>query len=159
MFDGDETTILHDLDAALSELPAGVIATWNGARFDLPFLADRAGLAGVTLGLKLQPDTFFRPRHEPLPGHAGGYVASWYEHAHLDAYQVYRGDVGAFVHLPCGLKKLARFVGLSPIEVDRERIHELSTDELHAYVASDAIVTRDLALRRWPTAHKHIDSL
>ena len=62
------------------------------------------------------------------------------------------------MHLPCGLKTLARFMGLSPVEVDRERIHELSTDELHTYVASDAIITRELALRRWPTAAASIDS-
>lgn len=159
VFDGDENTILHDLDAALSELEPGIITTWNGARFDLPFISDRAALHGMTLGLKLQPDAFFRSRHEPLPGHAGGYVAAWHEHRHLDAYRVYRADVGAVMGLPCSLKALARFVGLAPVEVDRERIHDLSTKELHDYVASDAIMTRDLALRRWPTAQQHIDCL
>lgn len=89
----------------------------------------------------------------------GGYVASWYEHSHLDTYLVYRADVGAFMHIPCGLKSLARFTGLSPVEVDRERIHELTTEELHAYVASDAIMTRELTLRRWNTAKRSIDTL
>lgn len=159
VFDGDEGTILHDVDATFAELEPGVITTWNGARFDLPFISDRAALLGVSLGLKLSPDVFFRSRHEPLPGHAGGYVAAWYDHHHLDAYRVYRADVGAVMGLPCSLKMLARFVGLEPVEVDRERIHDLSTQELHDYVASDAIMTRDLALRRWPTALQHVDSI
>ena len=62
------------------------------------------------------------------------------------------------MHLPCGLKALARLMGLSPVEVDREAIHELSREELHDYVASDAIVTRLLALRRWETAKLSIDA-
>ena len=28
------------------------------------------------------------------PGHRGAYRASWYDHGHLDAYRLYRGDVG-----------------------------------------------------------------
>ena len=89
----------------------------------------------------------------------GGYTASWYQHRHLDAYQVYRADVGASLGLPCGLKPLARMVGLSPVEVDRARIHELTDTELERYVASDAVLTRELALRRWTTARLSIDPI
>ena len=159
VFDGDEVGILHDLDAAIAALAPGVITTWNGARFDLPFLSDRAALHGATLGLCLHADDVSRSPHEPLPGHEGGYFATWYEHRHLDAYRVYRADVGAFLHLPCGLKMLARFVGLSPVEVDRKRVHDLTAQELHDYVASDAIMTRELALRRWQTAKQSIDAV
>lgn len=159
MFDGTEAAILRELDAAILALAPGVITTWNGARFDLPFLDDRAAQAEISLGLRLAADPHYRSRHEPLPGHQGGYSAQWYQHRHLDAYAVYRADVGAMMHLPCGLKSLAKFVGLSPVEVDRERIHDLSAQELHDYVASDAIMTRELALRRWNTAHRHIDAL
>lgn len=159
VFDGAEADILQGVDAAIRDLASGVITTWNGSRFDLPFLVDRSHIVGVDLGLTLQADQHSRSAHEPLPGHEGGYVATWYEHRHLDTYRVYRADVGAMLHLACGLKSLARFVGLSPIEVDRERIHELSRDELHEYVASDAIMTRELTLRRWSTAAAAIDSL
>ena len=47
VFTGDEEAILHDLDARLAAVAPGVIATWNGAAFDLPFLADRAALHGI----------------------------------------------------------------------------------------------------------------
>lgn len=157
VFDGSERDLLVGLDAAIAALDPGVITTWNGSRFDLPFLVDRAGMAGIDLGLRLSPDPHSRSKHEPLPGHSGGYVATWFGHRHLDAYRVYRADVGAMMHMPCGLKSLARFVGLSPVEVDRQRIHELTTEELHAYVASDAVVTRELTLRRWQTAQACID--
>jgi hypothetical protein len=61
--------------------------------------------------------------------------------------------------IPCGLKPLARLLGFVPVEVDREAIHELSAKELEDYVASDAILARELALRRWPTASRAIDTL
>ncbi len=149
--------MLRDLDIYLRGLAPGVIVTWNGARFDLPFLSDRARTCGVRLGLELTTDTASRSPHAPLHGHAGGYFASWFGHRHLDAYRVYRADVGAMLHLPCGLKSLASFMGFRPVEVDRDQIHNLDTGQLHEYVASDATLTRLLALRRWQTAKHSID--
>lgn len=159
VFDGEEVQLLERLDRAIAELAPGVLVTWNGARFDLPFLADRAQLAGVGLGLRLVADTRSKTRRDPLPGHVGGYLGMWHAHRHLDAYAVYRADVGASLGLPCGLKPLARLVGLHPVEVDREVIHELTPRQLNEYVASDAILARELALRRWPTAQRAIDVL
>src|SRR4029453_3796630 len=52
--------------------------------------------------------------------------------------------------ISCSLKVIARLVGLVPIEVDRERIHELSREVLDAYVASDARLARQLTERRRP---------
>lgn len=134
-----------------------MIVTWNGARFDLPFISDRAKRANISLGLELSENLRSQTRRDPLPGHCGGYFARWFNHRHLDAYAVYRADVGASLGIPCGLKALARFVGLEPVEVDRSQIHTLSQEDLDAYVASDAELTRELALRRWPTAVRAID--
>ena len=50
-------------------------------------------------------------------------------------------------------------MGLAPIEVDRERIHDLSREALHAYAASDARLARVLAERRWATAARRVDQL
>jgi uncharacterized protein YprB with RNaseH-like and TPR domain len=158
VFTGDEATILRDLDRAVAGLPAGVIVTWNGAAFDLPFLADRARACGVTLGLALTADPSLGVRPDPLPGHAGAYRARWGVHRHLDAYRVYRADVGASLGLSCALKAVARLVGLEPVEVDRSDISGLAPDELVAYVASDADVTRRLVLRRWPACGAGIDA-
>ena len=44
----DEAALLRDLDAWLAELTPGVLATWNGAAFDLPYLTTRAELLGVS---------------------------------------------------------------------------------------------------------------
>lgn len=159
VFRGSETDILYQLNEYLRDLPVGVIATWNGARFDLPFISDRAGLRCIDLGLKLEADHRTRIRRDPLPGHDGGYRARWFEHGHLDAYAVYRADVGASLGIPCGLKPLSQMMGFRPVEVDRGAIHELSDDELDDYVASDAYLTRELALRRWPTASLAIDKI
>ena len=159
VFSGPEAHVLSELDAALDELADGVIVTWNGARFDLPFLSDRAAMHGISLGLDLRPDPHVRSSRDPLPGHLGGYVAAWNGHRHLDAYAVYRSDVGASLGLPCGLKPLARLMGHVPVEVGREHLHEISDELLHAYVASDAELARAMAIRRWTTAQRAIDVL
>lgn len=159
VFTGDEDVLLVELDERLDELEPGVIATWNGAAFDLPFIADRAGRYDLPLGLRLELDPTIAVRRAPLPGHRGAYRAGWYGHRHLDAYRVYRGDVGPALRISCSLKSIARFVGLSPIEVDRTRIHDLSNEALHAYAASDARLARILAERRWGTASRCIDQV
>ncbi len=158
VFTGDEGGLLTRLDERLDELEPGVIATWNGSAFDLPFLADRAARNDVPVGLSLRPDPTLSTR-SPLPGHRGAYRASWYDHRHLDAFRVYRGDVGPALRISCSLKSIARFVGLAPIEVDRTRIHDLSNEALHAYAASDARLARILTERRWATASRGIDPI
>jgi DNA polymerase elongation subunit (family B) len=159
VFTGPEDVLLVELDERLDELEPGVLATWNGAAFDLPFIADRAALHDLPLGLRLEADPSIAVRRAALPGHRGAYRASWYGHQHLDAYRVYRGDVGPALRISCSLKSIARFVGLAPLEVDRTRIHDLSNEALHAYAASDARLARILAERRWGTASRCIDQL
>ena len=154
---GDEADILASLDEFLGGLPPGVVVTWHGAGFDLPFLADRARLAGVRLGLELRLDSTIDVRC-PLAGHDGAYRARWAAHTHLDAYQLFR-DVGRAVMLSCSLKSMARFFGLRAVEVDRARIHELDPADLSAYVASDAELARRLASLRWHAASLFIDAL
>jgi hypothetical protein len=159
VFSGRESTILFDVDQRLRGLPGGVLATWNGAAFDLPFLADRAARHGLELGLRLQFDPTLAMRRAPLPGHRGAYRGAWYEHGHIDAYRLYRGDVGPSLRVSCSLRSIARLVGLSPIEVDRGRIHDLSNEALHAYASSDARLARVLTERRWASASRFIDRL
>jgi len=158
VFTGDERALLTELDRRLSLLPPGVLVTWNGGAFDLPFLADRAAITGVRLGLRLTLDPAIPMRRAPLPGHLGAYRATWFGHRHLDAYRLYRGDVKRTLGVSCSLKSIARLVGLPTVEVSRDRIHELSTGELAAYVANDAELARVLADRRWATAERAIDA-
>jgi DNA polymerase elongation subunit (family B) len=147
VLDGDEPSLLRHLDAHLAALPAGTIATWNGSAFDLPFLAHRAALAGVPLGLRPSPGPA-SCAVQPLPGHAGAYRATWHGHTHVDGYRLYRADVGRALPVSCALKSIARLVGLPSVEVDASRVHELATHELYAYVASDARLARLLVARR-----------
>jgi len=159
IFSGRESTLLCDLDQCLRSLSSGVIATWNGAAFDLPFIADRADVHGLDLGLRLELDPSMAMRHAPLPGHRGSYRGAWYTHHHVDAYRLYRGDVGPTLRVSCSLKSIARLVGLAPLEVDRSAIHDLSREALHAYAASDARLARVLTERRWPSAHRFVDRM
>lgn len=157
VFSGDERGLLMALDERLADLPPGVIATWNGAAFDLPFLSDRARSRNVALGLTLRLDRSLTMRHAPLPGHLGAYRGSWYSHRHLDAYRLYRGDVGPALRVSCSLKSIARMVGLAPLEVDRSLVHELDREALHAYASSDARLARVLSERRWASASRFVD--
>lgn len=159
VFSGAEVDLLHDLDDRLADLEPGVLATWNGAAFDLPFLADRAERWGISLGLCVRHDPAITMVHDPLPGHPGSYRAAWHRHAHVDAYRLYRSDVGPALRMSCSLKSIARLVGLAPIEVDRTRVHDLSREALHAYAASDARLARVLTERRWATAARFVDRL
>jgi DNA polymerase elongation subunit (family B) len=159
VFTGPEPDLLVELDFRLGELEPGVLATWNGAAFDLPFLADRARRCGVGLGLDLRLDPGIRMVHPPLPGHDGAYRAAWHRHRHVDAYRLYRGDVGPALRVSCSLKSIARLVGLRPIEVDRTRIHALEAEALHAYASSDARLARVLTERRWASAGRFVDRL
>ena len=153
---GAEADILRRLDQLLRSLPAGVIVTWNGGSFDLPFLEHRARLVGVPLDLRLT-GPHGDPLSTPWPPPPGGCRAVWGAHGHLDGFRLYRADVRRTLGLSCGLKAMARLVGLPVVEVDRTGIHELDPVELVAYVGSDARLARQLVDRRMPAAAASID--
>jgi len=157
VFSGAERDVLVAVDERLATLAPGVVATWNGAAFDLPFLSDRMGRLGLRAGLCLALDPVIALRRPPLAGHAGAYRASWHGHRHIDAYRLYRGDVGPALGVSCSLKAIARLTGLAPVEVDRARIHLLPDEVLRDYAASDARLARLLAARRWPGAARFVD--
>lgn len=157
VLDGDERMLLATLDDALAGLPAGVLVTWNGSAFDLPYLADRAARTGARLGLTIRHDEHIVLSREPLRGHPGAYRGRWYHHRHLDGYRLYRSEIDPESGISCGLKSLARHFGLTVVEVDRARIHELDAAALRDYVASDAVLARELVARRWTTAGHAVD--
>jgi uncharacterized protein YprB with RNaseH-like and TPR domain len=156
---GCEAGILATLDARLAAIAPGVLVTWNGGAFDLPFLASRAANAGVSLGLELAWDpAAYRLGRVPLAGHVGTYAAAWYGHQHLDAYRAWR-TLTPDPEVPCGLKSVARAAGFEPVDVDSSRIHGLDLEDLRLYVASDASIARRLAQQRWSHLRRFIDRL
>jgi DNA polymerase elongation subunit (family B) len=155
--DADEATLLDRLDWHLAALEPGVVATWNGSAFDLPFVADRARGHGLVLGLRLALDPAIARRHAPLAGHAGAYRASWHGHAHVDGYQVFRADVAPALNVSSSLKSVARLCGLEPVQLDASVLHLAAGAAVREYVASDARCTRELISRRWSTACLAVD--
>jgi hypothetical protein len=157
VFLGDEADLLLRVDRRLAELPAGVLVTWNGRSFDLPFLAVRARRVGVATDLELWPlqDAPDPPGDWPPP--PGGFGGRWGAHAHLDGYRVYSADVRRSLGLSCGLKAMARFVGMTPVQVDYELLHLLPPTDLAAYVASDARLATRLVQRRLPAVLASVD--
>ena len=158
LFDhADEPELLRRLDRHL----AGTSARRDRdlerrpVRPPLPGHAGRAHRRGV--GLRLWADPTCRDERESLPGHTGTYRASWFGHDHLDAYRVYRADVGPALRIGCSLKTVARLAGLAPVEVDASRVHDLTPAQMAAYVGSDARCTAELARRRWATARLAVD--
>lgn len=153
VLDGEEEDIIRGLDAWLKSKAAGLLVTWNGSVFDLPFIYDRAKRLEIPIGLNLTYDPLIIPKYEPTPGYKGGYAAVWdsdsnpVPHVHLDVAYIYKRYAEA-TGIPWSLKPVAKELGLEPIKVDAANLHLLSTQEQNEYVASDARVTRELALKR-----------
>lgn len=151
---GDERRLLasvaHLMNRFSEQHPDAVLATWNGSVFDLPFLADRARFLGLPehwyAPLELTPDASFAPKYDPLPGHDGGYAATWAGLRHVDMAYVDKDECLA-AGVSWSLKPWAKHLGMNPVEVDRTRMHELTKEELDAYVTSDAVITHALAQR------------
>jgi len=150
--DADEAALLVRVDETLRSRH-GLLLTWNGAGFDLPFIAVRARILGIdnTIGLVTRPDPALPVKYAPPPGLGDPVRARWCATAHVDVAHLYRSFAEAN-GLQWSLKPVARHHGLEPVEVDRTAIHDLSPSELEAYVASDALVTMDLARRLPVTA-------
>jgi hypothetical protein len=155
-FRGPERELLRALDAHLAGMAPGLLVTWNGSGFDLPFLADRARRARVRIGLRLHADPRLPHRHPPVAGHLAPYRGVWHRHGHLDACCLYRCLVPEGTS--CSLKSIARAAGLDVVEHDASRIHELDRHQLDRYVASDARLARELAARAWPDAGRVLDA-
>jgi DNA polymerase elongation subunit (family B) len=148
---GDERDILLELEKTLNELPPGLLSGWRTGPFDLPFINYRAAKLNVPTGLRVQYEPQLGGKYKPIGGHEGTYIATWFNqspipHAHLDIAVSYE-RVAEEHEVQWSLKPVARALGMSPIEVDRTKIHLLSEAEADAYVASDAYVTYKLTLR------------
>jgi hypothetical protein len=144
-FTGPEPEMLGELDEVLRQLEPGILATWNGAAFDLPYLADRAEMWGLHLGLRLAADRHLRVRGEVLRGHAGAYRAGWYGHRHLDASRLYRTGRRPLLDVDDLLRSLGlrgagrRGAGIGPADVPGT---ELTHKAIHAFAANDARLVR-----------------
>ena len=141
-FDGDEAALLAGADHFLATLEPGLLVTWNGTAFDLPFLAARAAAAGVDLRLQPPPPGELlhatgEQRRAPDRGH-------WCGHDHVDAYL----ELAPLARRIAGTARLKAFAACHDIpclEPDPTRLHELSVEALRRYVASDARATLALA--------------
>jgi DNA polymerase elongation subunit (family B) len=153
---GPEPSLLARLDELLAGLPPGVVVTWNGARFDLPFVARRCSLQRLGCGLELRRDLRLGPVDGA--GHTGLLRARWHRHTHLDAYQVWCNDLRRVIPMSCSLKSVAALLGWSPVTTDVTQVHLLAEDRLASYVASDARLARRAVEVRWPTAAPFIDA-
>lgn len=149
----DETQMLRLLPVVLREIIRNhridTLVTWNGGVFDLPFIADRsARMTGdATVGglLALTPDPAVYVKYAPIPGHDGGYRALIDGNVrHLDLQEPFKAyaEEHGITH---SLKPVGKHAGFDPVEVDREKMHELTMLDRWAYALSDASLTLGLA--------------
>lgn len=132
---GDEASILSRLADLLDTL-TGTVVTWNGSGFDWPYLLHRAAAHGIALPVSV---TGVRPGK-----YRDGIMVAGRRWRHADVWTAW-GPMMSGLHLPGGLKPVARLMGLDPIELDRERMGEYSPEERAAYALSDVRVTLALA--------------
>lgn len=141
----DEATVIKSFDnwVRFGDLwdPSEIdyLVGWNSAVFDAPFVFRRSEMAGLDIELYLSFDPSITPKYDPIAGFAGGYRHRW---AHLTSRDI---AYGLFFNrtwcderdVPWRLKDVGEHHGLTPVRVDREKIHELSRPELAAYNLSD----------------------
>lgn len=141
-FDGDEARLLADADRFLATLEPGLLVTWNGTAFDLPFVSTRAAVAGVDLRLESPPPGQRFPatgEHRRAPDRG-----RWCGHDHVDAYL----ELAPLARRVAGTGRLKAFAachGIPCLEPDPTRLHVLAPEALRRYVASDARATLALA--------------
>lgn len=145
--DPDEARLLRSLNAWFCDesTEPGLIVTWNGANFDIPFLLTRSAFLGVELDLQAQLSELRAPKYGPCRGHAGGYVANWGPHDHADVWPSFI-EIANRAGIKTGLKPVANYFGYNPIVVDRQQMESLTVPERCAYNISDVEVTYRLAL-------------
>lgn len=147
----DEGDMIVDFFDTLADLPPGVHDTWNGIGFDIGYIYTRATLLGLNpvrwMTLSEQPGLVTRrPPVEPFEHPVSAtFVARVGEHQHFDVSTVYLRAARALGIQP-GLKSVAIAYGLEPIEVDRERMQDLTPGQRRDYAMSDAYVTRLLGM-------------
>jgi len=126
-------------------LPVGEVATWGGARFDIPFIWTRAQILGIDLDWSLVPAGPV-VKYTPTAPHDGQYEVKFHGRLdHFDIEPLYK-NFAQTSSVDWKLKPVSVAKGMSPIEVDRANLHLLSPAEREAYAASDARVTYDLAV-------------
>ncbi len=145
LFDGDEPTLLEELDTRLSTLSPGVIVTWHGSVLAIPLIAARAQRHHVALGLCLEADKRTAPR-SPVLGVDAAVRARWGNHAVLDLQRVYES------HGP-------RWWGRRNRDRDVEDLLPPTDDLIARDPCKDARLARCLAERRWSQAKRYIDPL
>jgi hypothetical protein len=168
----DEGILVTSLVAALKEIAdaRGLLVTWNGNGFDLPWIAiaaDRAIMCDkVLLAPRCSVDEVSEPKYGwpewrslvPLAHRIGGRIPGldgWdARHPmfgkvtgdHLDISEAFRPVAEKF-GVRASLKPVHEAVtGEALIEVDRSKVSDLTRAERLAYVASDAEGTLRLAL-------------
>lgn len=145
---GNEASIIAGIDELLGAR-SGFLLTWNGACFDLPFLIARAEALGVATRLEYQRDATIACKYAGVPGLGEPVRARWGGTVHLDIAPLFE-KIAENRGVAWSLKPVAQSFGFEPVEVDRANVHLLSPAALSAYVASDAVVTLDLARQLRP---------
>jgi len=148
--DANEKRLLRHVRDMLESLEGGVIATWNGAVFDGPWLSARSKVVGIGDWTRLRPDPAIIPKYEPQTG----FDRTGYDmhvrctgtgfHRHFDVAYAWK-DRAESAGVKWSLKPVARSAGIPVIEVDRTSMDALSVAERMAYNLSDVVATYEIA--------------
>lgn len=150
--DESESSTLFGVRNHLTKQPPGLIVTWNGTFFDLPFMHTRSGIMLAATGLSIEEDPDLKPKYELLPGYNGGVIGTFESnnpnipHMHMDiapAYKQFAADHG----VPWSLKPVCAAAGIGMYELDRTRLEKFTPEQRRRYVLSDTNGTLELAYR------------
>jgi DNA polymerase elongation subunit (family B) len=150
--DDDEKELLRKFTWHMRTLEPGLVVTWNGSFFDLPFIQTRADILAAASPLQIEVDENLKPKYDLLPGYTGGVVGTFdsrrgrVPHQHLDisgAYKQFAADHG----VSWSLKPVCAAAGIDMYEIDRTRLQDYTAAERERYVLSDTNGTLQLAYR------------
>lgn len=150
VFTGAEPDILADFRVWADTLPSGLLVSWNGSAFDIPYLITRYQINTLPHHWRARTHPGLACKYGPTPGWDGAVLATWNTttttHAHFDISGWYK-PVAEAAGITWGLKPVAEHIlEATPVTVDRTAMHTLTDQQLRDYGASDALITYQLAL-------------
>jgi DNA polymerase elongation subunit (family B) len=150
--DEHEKTLLRKFTWHMRTLEPGLVTTWNGSFFDLPFIQTRADILAAPSPLAVEEDEELKPKYDLLPGYTGGVVGVFdsrrgrVPHQHLDISGAYK-QFAADHDVSWSLKPVCAAAGIEMYEIDRTRLQDYTPEERQRYVLSDTNGALELTYR------------
>lgn len=155
--EGPEIGVLANLINWLTELPVGLLSSWNGTHFDFPWLITRLLAYRTSEKWTNELDIYatevrLAPKYELCPGWdhgVGGFIQG---HTLFDTAYGYK-DYAEHFGVPWKLADVAKQAGIEVKKHDSANLHLLTLEERKEHNTWDALATRQLTIAHLGAHH------